>query len=264
MIIHSGSMLYVSIILVHSDIRGFSQAKSQPNAFDINYKQQLINQAFKELEQISLGREILIPTFNYDFTSTKKYDVLEDLPQVGRIPVATIGKSGWYRCTTPVYSFASNKKVPDQYPRPFSNDSAFNRLIEEDGEILLIGVGFERFTFVHYVEHVFGIPYRYEKQFKGELLQGNMSVDIDVNFHVRPKGLNIEYDFERIKDIHFEYQAARWINPNQIAVDARKSLSCLIEVLTDNPLWLLTKESEQKVREKLDRLGRKFKLEDFE
>jgi aminoglycoside 3-N-acetyltransferase len=252
------------MILVHSDIRGFSENKLKLSPFDIGYNQQIIDSAFEELNRIASGREILLPTFNYDFTKTKVYNYLTDLPQVGRLPIAAVIRPEWQRSKTPVYSFASNTKRPDHFPRPFSENSVFNCLVETDGEIILKGVGFDRFTFIHHVEHVCGIPYRYEKSFRGELLHSNERTDVEVQFHVRPKGLFIDYDFDKIEEILIACGAAKRIDKNQIVVSARKSFTRISELIKENQLSLLSRESAQQVDEKINLIGRGFTLEDFE
>lgn len=228
------------------------------------YRREFIDAAFNKLFSIGMGREILLPAFNYDFTKTKKFDVDLDLPQVGRIPREATQRSGWHRSLTPVYSFLSNQSSPPQYLEPFSENSLFADLVSNEGEIILLGVGCERLTFLHHVEHVFEVPYRYEKSFDGEVIQGKNASSVKVKFHVRPHELNIDYDFMRIENYLLDIGAVRSSSEMTLAVKPRLAMEGLLDALEKDSSFLLTQASRTKVSEKLSQLGRPMRFEDFE
>jgi len=254
----------MAALLVHSDIRGFNSLNSLETLSSGEMKLKFLDNAFADLRVLSSGREILLPAFNYDFTSTRRFDVELDLPQVGSVPKAAMTRQGWYRSVTPVYSFISNQTRPKDFPKPFSEESIFSELVKKDGEILLVGVGFESLTFIHHVEHVFGVPYRYEKQFVGSVIIGGRENLVGVHFHVRPMGLGLDYDFNKIGRYLIDSSAARIASPKQIFVSPKMTMECLKVAMKRDPNFLLTRESEKLVSDKLNLLGRSFKLEDFE
>ncbi len=249
---------------MHSDIRGIDWTKISVPPSSSKFSHHLIESAFTQIEKIADGREIFLPTFNYDFTTTKKYNVKSDLSQVGKIPSASIQRLGWYRSDTPVYSFSSNKGKPNHFQRPFSENSVFNDLVQLDAEILMLGVGFESFTFLHHIEHLFNIPYRYEKSFAGEVIDGGKTLNVDVTFHVRPRGLNLEYDFEKIGDLLLNSRAALKVDSTRLVISARSSLEVVSRMLSIDPFILLKPDSSFSVQNRLSQLGRAFTLEDFE
>lgn len=249
---------------MHSDIRGVDCSKISVPPSSLTFGHHLVESAFIQIEEVADGREIFLPTFNYDFTTTKKYDVNSDLPQVGKIPSASLQRQGWYRSVTPVYSFSSNKRKPSNYQKPFSENSIFNDLVQLDGEILMFGVGFESFTFLHHIEHLSNIPYRYEKSFAGEVIDKGNTLKVEVTFHVRPKGLNLEYDFEKIGDLLIESKAALKVNSNELLISARSSLEVVSKMLSLDPFILLKPDSSLRVQNRLSQLGKAFTLEDFE
>ena len=230
----------------------------------IGYRREYINGAFSQLLTVGMGREILLPAFNYDFTKTKKFNVELDLPQVGRIPREAAHESGWHRSLTPVYSFLSNQNRPSQYLEPFSENSIFADLVSNEGEIILLGVGCERLTFLHHVEHVFRVPYRYEKSFIGEVIDGNNASSVTVKFHVRPQELNIEYDFKRIENYLIDIAAVRSSGEMALTVQPKLAMEGLLSALEKDSSFFLTHASRLRVSRKLAQLGRPMRLEDFE
>ena len=250
--------------MIHSDSRAFRDQVRTLDPSMTSYRREFIQGAFNKLFSIGMGREILLPAFNYDFTKTLKFDVELDLPQVGRIPREATNKSGWHRSLTPVYSFLSNQSRPPAYLEPFSENSLFADLVSNEGEIILLGVGCERLTFLHHVEHVIGVPYRYEKSFDGKVTQGKNESSFEVKFHVRPHELNIEYDFKRIENYLIDIGAARFSSEMTLSVTPRLAMEGLLNAFEKDSSFLLTQASRIKVSEKLAQLGRPMRLEDFE
>lgn len=253
----------MNAILFHTDIRGFAYANT-PDLSASGLREGIIAAAFRELDAVSDGREILLPAFNYDFTRTGLFNVVKDLPQVGRVPLEAMSRPGWFRSHSPVYSFLSNQQEPPLSLRPFSEESVFADLVMSDGEIALLGVGFESLTFIHHVEHIFDVPYRYSKSFKGQVLSNGEVYSVTSEFHVRPKGLDISYDFGKIGRALLASSAARISDRGLTLLSARSSLATLLDGLKENPTFLLNSDSAKSVLSKLDSLGRAVQLEDFE
>lgn len=58
----------------------------------------------------------------------------------------------------------------------FGRDSALDRFVELDGRILLLGCDHDTVTFLHYVEHIAGIPDKRVVRFKVPILEGDTKV----------------------------------------------------------------------------------------
>jgi len=250
--------------LIHSDIREFRNQARHLDPSMIDYKRELVDDAFNQCLALAMGREILLPAFNYDFTTTRRFNVDIDLPQVGRIPREAMFRPGWQRSLTPVYSILSNQTKTAQYLEPFSENSIFADLVSTGGEIILFGVGCERLTFLHHVEHVFGVPYRYEKLFDGEVIQGKNSSSVTVKFHVRPLQLKIEYDFKRIESYLLDIAAVKSSGDMMLTVIPKIAMEGLLTELKKDFSFFLTENSKAEVSEKLAQLGRPMTLKDFE
>lgn len=254
----------MSYLLVHSDTRGFSGIKVNTNIPGREFRNQVIESAFEELKALAKGRETILPAFNYDFTSTLKFDPEKDLPQVGRIPVEALFRKEWRRNNSPVYSFLSDQGQLPSYLKPFSENSVFSDVVEAQGEVALLGVGFERLTFIHHVEHLFQVPYRYSKRFTGEVNFRNNSETVTAEFHVRPLGFGLDYDFNKIGEYLISEAAAKVVSEKLIIVSTPEAKECLLQALQKDPTYLLDQESAIRVSETLNLLGRPMKLEDFE
>lgn len=264
MTLASDKMNLMSKLLIHSDLRGFdfSSLVSSLSRPDINAV--MLDFAFESIESLAAEAEIFLPAFNYDFTATRIFDPLRDVPQVGRLPMAAMGRPGWFRSRTPVFSFLSSKEESVAYANPFSEDSFFSELRSNGEKILLLGVGFERFTFIHHVEYVASVPYRYEKEFGGVRVEGTSDIPCEVTFHVRPLGLGLDYDFSKIGDFLVGTGAAVVTNQRMITVDARSASEVLLDKLADDEFFLLSADSRGEVEARLQTLGRPFMKGDFE
>ena len=251
------------ILLVHSDARAITRVMhGELRPFSSN--KEIVSNVLQHLSREFDQRSIILPSFNYDFTSTGFFDVAKDSSQVGAITEVSRKRLNWKRNATPVFSFiSSNFSLPDD-EFPFKKESVLGSL-QHRGLMLLLGVGFESLTFLHVIEQAAGIPYRYSKRFEGTVrLESGRIEQRAVEFHVRPKGLEIEYDFHKLGSSLLNEKGA-WKNSEfSYVVDAGLALEILKQKLHENPLFALTKESRVKVEERLNKLGRAFEIGDFE
>lgn len=251
-------------VLVHSDLRGFDLRQGKPAIPRANLRSELIDLAFEQLEADLGHHEIVLPAFNYSFTSSGRFDLQKDLPEVGALPVAASGRAGWYRSRTPVFSFLSNKNEAEADSNPFSEESFFGTLHRGNGAISLLGVGFDRLTLIHYVEHLARVPYRYKKLFQGMLVDLGKETPCDVSFHVRPLGLNLDYDFQKIGRELLNSGAAKKESQREFVLSTAAVVDVLLERIDEDELFLLNSESRAEVGTRLRALGRAFVKEDFE
>ena len=249
--------------LVHSDARAsLSLSKSNPSS--LKSKKILIENSLSFFRKVSEGRDVILPAFNYDFSASLFFDVACDVAQVGAIPEFARRTLSWRRNSTPVFSFLSETSLLPSDNFPFSADSVLGSLVK-GGEILLFGVGFERMTFLHFIEDQIDVPYRYRKRFDGSAkhLDGKLRQAF-VEFHVRPTKLKVNYDFTQIGQFLLEEKAAIKKGNFSYLVDAKKTFEVMVQKYEENALFGLSAKSRDAVEAKLDHLGRPFQLEDFE
>ena len=118
---------------------------------------------------------IAVPTFNFDFCSGKRYDPLST-PAVGMGAFSEYirGLPATHRTRHPMQSIAViGKDAEDLANRDtlsaFDPGSAFKRMLELDYKLLLLGADIQAVSMLHYSEERAEVPYRYWKDFIGEV-----------------------------------------------------------------------------------------------
>ena len=154
-------------LLVHSAIEGISPIESI--------------HCFNALLEI-VGDEgtIAFPTFNFGFCQGLAYDQRRTPSQVGMLTEMARRHPKAKRILHPIYSFALFGKQSEELSHSiknvsaFSEDSLFGELKRQDGKILLIQLPFNKsMTFLHHIEEIVGVDYRYIKTFEGDVIDFN-------------------------------------------------------------------------------------------
>jgi len=118
---------------------------------------------------------IVVPTFNFDFCSGKRYDP-KSTPAVGMGAFSEYirGLPATRRTKHPMQSIAVvGKDAEDLANRDtlsaFDPGSTFERMLELDYKLLLLGADIQAVSMLHYSEERAAVPYRYWKDFSGEV-----------------------------------------------------------------------------------------------
>ncbi|HUQ19563.1 MAG TPA: hypothetical protein VM099_08110, partial [Gemmatimonadaceae bacterium] len=87
-----------------------------------------------------------------------------------------------------------------------------------------------------------------------------------LNYHVRPLGMGLEYDWSGL--LSRALNAGACIRSEEysqlLASDAGTLTQFFVDAMRTDPLALLDTDTRSWVEPKLDQLGRRFELEDFE
>jgi len=133
----------------------------------------------------------LIPTYTYSFCRGESFDVQNSPSTVGYFTEQFRKLPNAIRSVEPLFSVAGiGPKVDEIFNNlpmnSFGKDSIYDRLVKEDAYICNIGVGTRYATFVHYVEQLIGVPYRYRKVFTGDIINGReISREVSIVYYVR-------------------------------------------------------------------------------
>lgn len=262
-------------VLFHSDVfkvMGLVGKSANPEV--------LLNSHLKLIELLSFGRGAVLPTFNYDFTKTKVYNVRDSKSQVGALSDHARREWSEWRSLTPVFNFcgdkasekflsAAGRTADGKDVDPFDETSLFHSLYENDGVVVMYGAPFQSFTGVHYIEHRSGRPlYRYDKYFFGKTVDwdGN-DAHVNLKYHVRPLNINVDYRWRELLDCSISEGAVHEYTRPKVSlyiISFKKICDLWVSELKNDPLFLLDENSRSFVEPKLQELGRRFKLEDFE
>ena len=186
---------------IHSDIVNahcilLSQGK-------IDKKINICENHFNFLKNTLGEKNLIFPSFNYKFGENLEFDLLKDESEVGSLTEWVRKNSRFYRSLTPFFSILTKDKFIDfrEYQNPFNKNSFFDKFFNMGGTFLFYGVNFSIFTAIHYLETILGpVPYRYEKVFKGKIIDKNNYINCEVTMHVRPRDSGIEYDWDKMQN----------------------------------------------------------------
>ncbi len=118
---------------------------------------------------------LAVPAFNFAFARGEAYDP-QETPSVGMGAFSEYVRRLPWACRTPhpMQSLAVTGRYAADLcgrdtPSAFDPGSAFERLLELDGKLLLLGADIQAASMVHYSEQRAAVPYRYWKDFTGQV-----------------------------------------------------------------------------------------------
>ncbi len=255
-----------SPVLVHTDIARLDRKILR----DLGSSCGVTKAAILYLKELTDQREVWLPTFNYSYSETRKFDVQRDICEVGIINETLRTSSGFVRSEVPIFSLIRNHSsaipinMDNDVVNPFGLNGEFAELFELKGEIMFFGAQFNSLTQIHHVEELAGINYRYLKNFPGVVHNNGVEKRVNLRFQVRPKGLDLQYNWSKI---YFEIEKAGLITfygHNIFSIQVVDLHELLLERLRNDELWMLTAETKRKVGEVRRALGRDYELGDFE
>jgi len=253
-------------VFVHSD--PFRAASLVPKT---RAREGLIDSHLALLSEIAGEKALWMPAFNYDFPRTRSFDVKQDPSQLGPIPERFRTTAAQWRTPIPVFSATGTGAPPEiewkDSTDPFGDESLFARLVEANGVILYYGDTFHFNTIVHYAERFAGPPYRYDKVFPGEVIRPDgVRKKGNLVYHVRPLGKGLEYDWAGILNRALAAGACvRSLEHPEILASSTSALTeFLVAEMREDYLALLDGPTREWVAPALQKLGRRFVIEDFE
>lgn len=185
------------VLMLHSDAMVLAQLP--PMCAEERY-----NTFFSALDGV-LGPEgtLVLPTFTYSFAKSQAFSVEETPSSVGALTEHFRRMPGVLRSRDPIFSMAARGRLAEVFASVpiedcFGRRSAFGLLHDNDASIACLGCKFE-FTFIHYVEQMTGVNYRYFKTFNGILEDKTGRRTAEVRYYVRDLGRRTECSFIRLR-----------------------------------------------------------------
>jgi aminoglycoside 3-N-acetyltransferase len=203
---------------------------------------------------LTLGT-IAVPTFNFAFARGERYDP-KSSPSTG------MGTFSEYvrelpqsqRTTHPMQSLAViGRYATDLADRntlsAFDPGSAFDRMLELDFKLLLLGSDIQAVSMLHYSEQRAGVPYRYWKDFTGEVRTPKGWETRTYRMYVRDLDLDPHIELYPVQEIL--ENRAQWtsiqLNYGRIShCRLRDFVLALDEFLLQDPWSLVTNPPEKR------------------
>lgn len=153
-----------AVLLVHSSTsRILKQFGMTPNS---------LLRAF--LDALGPDGTLLLPLFNFNFTSGIPFDLRSTKSQMGALTEAGRNWPDLIRTGHPVYGFAAIGRRAGEFRNidnysGYGDNSPFALLHAMDGQIAVMDLPDQNsMTFYHYVEEQMQVPYRHNKDFSGQ------------------------------------------------------------------------------------------------
>jgi aminoglycoside N3'-acetyltransferase len=255
------------VYLVHTDISRIdlgilrnSKYGAQPQERVKNYIEQHLN-----------CKELWFPAYNYEFGQTRKFNPAKDGTSVGAINTAALNMPNAVRTFTPIYSHVGfgdvlTPRIKEIY-KPFDTGSEFQELLIADTDVLFLGATFSSFTFLHYIEEVNKVDYRYLKTINGILEIKGENYKTSLVLKVRPLGRTLNYDWKKIEEDLSKNNIIRTdtrIATKNMILKMSESLNLITKRIESDPYYLLDSETKEWVKPLIKEKNRPFLLKDFE
>lgn len=197
--LHCANIKQGDIIFIHSDVSVFGKLG------EIRDKDKFLGTilgAFKE----AVGQQgtIIMPTFTYSFTKGETYCPETTPSTVGVLTEFFRKQNDVVRTIHPIFSAAIWGKDKAYFSEElskdsFNDDSIFGKLRKKEGKLVFFGVNLQAMTFLHHIEQIHGVPYRYMKSFKGKIKVGDKEYEDSYTYYVRYLDKNVISDTSKFE-----------------------------------------------------------------
>ena len=157
------------IVMVHSNVSTFGKMG------DLKKRTLFLNEILNAfLNVIGAGGTLIVPTYSYSFCNNQEFDVKRTKSTMGAFPeyVRTLNSS--IRSEDPIFSHTgigryAKELLSNVSCECFGKDSLFGRIYKHNGKIINFGKFFD-VTYLHYIEKIFNVSYRFDKIFSGTII----------------------------------------------------------------------------------------------
>lgn len=145
---------------------------------------------------LDLGvKTVCMPTFTFSFCNGSNFDVQSSRSHMGALNEHFRKSPGVIRSADPLMSVAATGEdldlVSNLGVQSTGKDSNFDKLNSRTNvRFLFLGVHpGDCFTYMHYLEWLAGVPYRYDRDFTGEVIDNGRSTTVTKKLFVRYNGV---------------------------------------------------------------------------
>jgi aminoglycoside 3-N-acetyltransferase len=238
--------------MVHPDAIVAAQFPAMPNERRLDLLIEALEAA------IGIDGTLVIPTFSYRFTKGEAFDVRNTRSEVGMVSEKFLTRPGVHRTTDPIFSFACRgPRAQELCAIPvkecFGSESVFAALHRWNAYIVHLGCSMSRGgTFVHYVETVRGVDYRYKKTFSGTVISPTgIAQQCSVIYNVRDLSRKSEADLGRLQTRLADEGKLRTVNVGRsriMGMTAFNLFDVASKMLDEDPLALIAEGSRNETR----------------
>lgn len=158
---HTAEILYI-----HTDI-GFGKPLLKRKDF--------VTKLYEAIEALGV-KTLIFPTYTFSFCNNEDFNIKESKSTMGMLNEYARKKENSYRTEDPLLSVCVIGEVPEDFLNLSKNSCGKGSTFEimsksDDYKFLFFGAKPTHcFTFMHYVEDIYKVPYRYDKEFTGNVI----------------------------------------------------------------------------------------------
>lgn len=205
---------------------------------------------------IGKNGNIIIPTFTYSFTKTKKFDLYNSKSQIGNFSENIRLLYTKHRSQHPIFSYVIIGKDEKFFLNSnnsdcFGEDTLLDRFHKKQGKIVCLGCGFNRITFAIYVEQSCGVKYRFFKYFSGKIKLQNKIIKTKVRYFVRNTKLKTDLDLSDVKNRLIKNKKLYMSDINRIGihcVSTKDFFKATKDLLSKNKFAIIEERFKKKIK----------------
>jgi len=172
----------------------------------------------------------LVPNYSYSFCKRKPFNIQETKSDVGYFTELFRHQPGVIRSSDPILSVTGIGPYTIELFNDLSNEcygkgSLYERLVKYNAFICNVGVGFRYATFIHHVECMIGVPYRFNMTFEGEIIDHDTRRYRKMIYYAR-KSLDDPSAFPDLRQLEKDALAASVLNIAPIGRGRVTRISC--------------------------------------
>ena len=191
---------------------------------------------------------LIVPTFTYSFCNNEEYDVQKSRTSMGALNEFLRKEEGRYRTEDPLLSLS----VPDDIKTKFFNPSEHSLgigsgldALHHMNEVKFLFLGarlHDCFTYLHYVEKILDVPYRYDQPFTGTVIDENgNSTERTQYIHTACKGVKLRED-TRFEDYLTEHGFLKKVplgNSFVSCISEEDAYREIVRAIENDPMYFL-------------------------
>ncbi len=216
-------------------------------------KMELLDGILNTLMQLGV-KNICFPTFTFSFCNGQTYDHYNSKSKMGAINEYARIQPGAVRSVDPLMSSVLIGQDLDLVQNiskdSIGKGSTFDKLhAKKNVKFLFLGtkVG-DCFTYMHYIEKMLNVDYRYDRRFQGEIIEGEKKYTDSFELFVRYKNIYAGKGSYTYEDLMFANSISQreTLGDSTITIlDEKPAYDFYVDLITKDPYFFLDREKSK-------------------